>query len=76
MEPRIKKLIGLAILLPALFIYIFIAAAIGERVPDFWLLKLVYYIIAGVVWAFPMKPLMMWMNAPKASSSAPPSNSE
>ena len=63
MSPRIKKLLGLLILLPALFFYLFAAAALSEQLPDFWLIQLIYFIVAGVVWAFPMKYLMRWMNA-------------
>jgi len=37
MPPRLKKLIGIFILLPYLIIYAFAAAALGEQVPEFWL---------------------------------------
>ncbi len=63
MRPRIKKLIGIFILLPYFIAYAFAAAALGEQVPDFWLLKLLYFMVAGIVWVFPVKYLMMWMNA-------------
>lgn len=63
MSPRIKKLIGFAAFLPALVVYFFAAAALGERVPDFQLLKALYYLIAGVAWAYPTKFLMQWMEA-------------
>ncbi|MEO0879706.1 MAG: DUF2842 domain-containing protein [Pseudomonadota bacterium] len=70
MKPRIKKLIGVCIIVPAIFIYLAAAAALGVMVPDFWLLKLAYYVVAGVIWAFPLKHLMKWMNAePPASPS-------
>lgn len=62
MQPRLKKFLGLFILLPALFLYLFAAAALSEQLPSFWLLKLVYFIIAGTVWAFPVKYLLRWMN--------------
>lgn len=63
MPPRIKKLIGFALFLPALMLYFFAAAALGERVPDNQLLKAGYFLIAGVAWAFPAKYLILWMNA-------------
>ena len=63
MPPRIKKLIGFALFLPALMVYFFAAAALGERVPDNQLLKAGYFLIAGIAWAFPAKYLIFWMNA-------------
>lgn len=62
MKPRMKKLLGLFILLPALLAYILVAIVIADYLPDFWLIELAYFIVAGVVWAFPMKYLMDWMN--------------
>ena len=69
MRPRIKKLIGIFILLPYFVVYAFAAAALGEQVPDIWLLKLLYYMVAGIVWVFPVKHLMLWMNAEPAHTS-------
>lgn len=63
MPPRIKKLIGFSLFLPALIVYFFAAAALGERVPDIQLLKAAYFLVAGVAWALPAKFLMQWMNA-------------
>jgi len=62
MSPRIKKLVGLFILLPALLAYILLAIVIADYVPDFWLIELAYFIVAGVLWAFPMKALIDWMS--------------
>ncbi len=62
MKPRMKKLLGLFILLPALLAYILVAIVVADHLPDFWLIKLAYFIVAGVLWAFPMKYLMDWMN--------------
>ncbi|MEE2691902.1 MAG: DUF2842 domain-containing protein [Pseudomonadota bacterium] len=62
MPPRLKKLIGLFILLPGLLAYIFAAIVVADYVPDFWLIELAYFIVAGVLWALPMKYLVDWMN--------------
>ena len=63
MSPRIKKLIGFAAFLPALILYFFAAAALGEMVPNNQLLKALYFLIAGVAWAFPARYVMQWMEA-------------
>lgn len=62
MPPRIKKLVGLFVLLPGLAAYFFAAAALGERVPSIWLFQVGYYLVAGVAWAFPARYLIQWMN--------------
>lgn len=68
MPARLKKLLGFAVLLPALAVYFLAAAALGERVPDHQFLKAGYYLIAGLAWAFPAKYLVQWMNAEKPDS--------
>ena len=71
MSPRLKKLIGFAAFLPALVLYFFAAAALGEMVPNHQLLKAGYYLIAGIAWAFPARFAMVWMEADPAKK--PPS---
>ncbi|MGF1545123.1 MAG: DUF2842 domain-containing protein [Parvularculaceae bacterium] len=70
MPPRVKKLIGLAVFLPYFAVYLFAAAALGERVPQVWPLQVVYYVAAGLAWAWPLKRAMVWMNAEPASAAA------
>ncbi len=62
MSPRLKKLIALLILLPGLVVYFFAAAALGERVPNMQILKVPYYIVAGLAWALPVRYLIIWAN--------------
>ena len=62
MPPRLKKLIALLVLLPGLLVYFFAAAALGEQVPDLQILKIVYYMIAGLAWAYPVRFLIIWAN--------------
>ncbi|NHK27594.1 DUF2842 domain-containing protein [Parvularcula flava] len=64
MNPRTKKLIGLILFLPALLIYAGIVVTIADYIPNHWAVYLVYYIIMGTIWAFPLKPVMAWMNRP------------
>lgn len=64
LTPHVKKLIGLVVFLPALFAYIVAIVLLADYVPDHWFVSLIFYVVAGTAWAFPLKPLMMWMNAP------------
>ena len=64
LQPRTKKLIGLIIFLPALLVYAGVVVTIADFLPRHWAIELVYYVFAGVAWAFPLKPVMQWMNRP------------
>lgn len=76
MPPRIKKLVGFALFLPALMLYFFAAAALGERVPNHQLLKAAYFLLAGIAWAFPTIKLMGWMNAEKKQANTAPNRDD
>jgi len=69
-SPRVRKFIGLLILLPGLGAYLIGAMLLADRVPDFWLAKLAYFAIAGLAWALPVRGLMKWMNSGPERPSA------
>jgi hypothetical protein len=64
MNVRARKALGCFLLLAYLAIYAGLAATLGgwllPHVPQ-WAL-LIYYVIAGVAWVAPLKPLLRWMN--------------
>lgn len=64
MEARTRKALGCFVLLAYLALYAGAAAALGAlvlaRAPH-WA-ALLYYIVAGVVWVAPLRPLLAWMN--------------
>lgn len=71
MNMRTRKALGCGLLLTYIAIYAGFAAALGE-----WLAPRIgawgavaYYAVAGVLWIFPLKPLMRWMN--RGSGSDP-----
>ncbi len=61
MSPRVKKLVGLIVLLPGLLLYFGAVVTLAERVPSFWLAKLIYFVVTGLVWAVPVIPFIRWM---------------
>lgn len=64
MSPRLRKAIGLILLLLCLIIYTFAAIEIGVRwLPDHWLAWLIYYPTVGFSWVWPTLPLIRWMQA-------------
>ena len=60
---------GVAILLFIAF-WIFLAGTIGSKLTSApqWV-QLVFYIIAGVAWVLPLKPILAWMNRPDERSA-------
>ena len=62
MKPRYKKLIGMVVLLPAMGAYFLGAAALADMLPQNAFVRLAYFIVAGVVWVFPLKPFFRWIN--------------
>ncbi len=61
MSPRLKKLVGLAILLPGLLLYFGAVVTLAEMLPEFWLARLAYFVVTGLAWALPAIPLIRWM---------------
>ena len=55
-RPFTATLMGLA------FIVIYIAAAITlpDILPSNWIVQALYFLVAGVVWVFPVRWLMLW----------------
>ena len=63
---RIRKLIGVMILLLWLAFYAMCAMLVAIAVlPDaHWFVEFLYYLIAGMAWIVPVRYLMLWMNKP------------
>ncbi|HCX68034.1 DUF2842 domain-containing protein [Parvibaculum sp.] len=63
---RTRKLIGTIILLIGLTLYSFLimTIAVSGHLPEHGLVQFLYYITAGVIWAFPAKYLIVWMVRP------------
>jgi len=59
-----RKLAAMLILLAYLVFCIFFFATMGTwmtHLHGFW--QLIFYILAGVIWIAPLKPLFAWMNS-------------
>jgi hypothetical protein len=64
MNTRDKKLLFALGFVPFLILYMGAALFLWDQLPDSRLLELVFFIVAGTLWAFPLKPVMQWMNKP------------
>lgn len=64
MAPKQKKLILVLSAPLFLFAYITLVLVVSDLVPRHWLAELVFYVLAGTLWAFPLKPVFIWANRP------------
>ncbi|MCQ8185897.1 DUF2842 domain-containing protein [Parvularcula maris] len=64
MEPRHKKLIFALGFVPFIILYMGLALWIWDQLPDHRAVDFIFFVAAGVAWAFPLKPFMKWMNSP------------
>ena len=71
-SPRIKKLIAAAVIAPGLAAYALGAIVVADLLPDFWLVDLLYFIVAGVAWALPAGLLMTWAGREPSRNGTPP----
>jgi hypothetical protein len=63
------------LLLVFLVVYTFAAATIGGNIAHWhWALQIPFYVVAGTVWAFPLKPLLLWMGKPDVITAEPESD--
>jgi len=62
MGTRTRKAIGSAAILLFLLFYVGLAGWIGDKLPNQWLVKLLFYAVAGTAWGAPLIPLLSWMN--------------
>ena len=59
-----RKVTGIILLLAFMLLWAIVASALGAKLTGSprWL-QLVFYIIAGLGWVIPLRPLFRWMNA-------------
>lgn len=74
MHPRMKKLIGGALLVAFLGFYFVLVIAIGSgRIAETeGLGKLFFYAVAGLLWVLPAGVLIRWMQQPASVRPRPP----
>ncbi|WP_118857378.1 DUF2842 domain-containing protein [Sphingomonas mesophila] len=67
-EPRGRKLAGIAIILTLIALWALLVASLAEWVGDWPVLaQAAFYLVAGVVWIAPLKPLIRWIETGRFS---------
>lgn len=61
-EPSGRKLVGIAGILLLILVWAALVASAASIVGD-WpvLVQAVFYLVTGIVWIVPLKPLLRWM---------------
>lgn len=62
MKPTWRKPAGIALILLLITVWAVIVASVADwltGLPD--VVHIIYYVVAGIVWIFPLKPLLLWM---------------
>ncbi|MEO9600567.1 DUF2842 domain-containing protein [Parasphingorhabdus sp.] len=74
-QPSWRKPIGMIFILFLILLWCGIAVTLIDHLDglNFWI-QLPIYIILGIVWIFPIRPLLTWMNS--GSFRHPPENKE
>jgi hypothetical protein len=64
MSIRVRKLVGVIVLLVWLFVYVLLAVGIAARLLPgaHWAVELLFYAVAGVAWVLPARGLISWMS--------------
>lgn len=57
-----RKLLGMTAILSWILAWSVLIATLADRVTGFhWALTAVFFIVAGIAWIAPLKPLLRWM---------------
>ena len=62
MTPNWRKPVGMLLILAIIAIWAVLVASLSGVVGRWsWPLQLLFYLVAGIVWITPLKPLLRWM---------------
>jgi len=61
-QPSWRKPAGIAIILLIILVWaVIVASASGLLGSAPWPVQAIFYLVAGIVWILPLKPLLRWM---------------
>lgn len=62
MTPSWRKPFGMFIILTLILVWVVLIASFSSVIGGWhWALQLLVYLVAGIVWIAPLKPLLRWM---------------
>jgi predicted membrane channel-forming protein YqfA (hemolysin III family) len=74
-EPSYRKLIGIALILLLIVVWAAFVASLA-RVVGQWpiLLQTPFYLVMGIVWIIPLKPLVRWIQTGSFGATSAPND--
>jgi hypothetical protein len=62
MTPSWRKPMGMFIILALILVWVVLIASFSGIIGGWhWVAQLIVYVVAGIVWIVPLKPLLRWM---------------
>jgi len=62
MTPSWRKPAGMLLIVAIIIAWAALVASLSGLIGQWhWVLQLIFYVVAGIVWITPMKPLLRWM---------------
>ncbi len=62
MTPSWRKPAGMLLIVAIIIVWAMLVASLSGVVGQWhWVLQLAFYVVAGILWITPMKPLLRWM---------------
>jgi hypothetical protein len=62
MTPTWRKPMGMFIILALILVWVVLIASFSATIGTWhWAVQLLVYVVAGIVWILPLKPLLRWM---------------
>ena len=58
--PRLRSAVATVGVVGFLTVYVWGVVTLADHVPDVFLLKLIYFAVAGTAWGLPLLPLLSW----------------
>jgi len=61
-KPSWRKPVGIGLILILIAAWAAIVVSVAERLGALpWAVRAVYFVVAGLIWILPLKPLLRWM---------------
>jgi len=61
-KPSLRKPAGIFLLLLLILVWAVAVASVAEALPPLsWPLEALFFVVAGIAWILPLKPLLRWM---------------
>lgn len=66
MKPSWRKPAGIGLILLLISVWAVLVVSAADLLAGLpWPVHLIYYLLAGIAWIFPLKPLLRWMETGK-----------